>query len=546
MSSNDRTKRQKIDGEAPPMILTSEQVTAAVTVLTVLPGRGDATVFSGHRDGTIGRWDIAEDTASSTATWVISACPNLTQHELYGNEEKLGVAGLVVRALQQDSRNGSDDSHVLYSWNHQREDMRDSNGIPQKVMIWNCRNGERCSALMVDVGRCDTGLFANPLVSCLVFCQLLVDPPPLPPAQLAGEESTEPAKKKAVDKVWIDAIVVGLQATCDEPAAVVAGTHPPPKGPSGSPPGNIVPFDERTRRRMPPWSAPGGFVRALVVLTENCVVSITETVAPRKKAEESTADDAAVDHVSNPRTEEVDSVGGGGESHEITVWDCSCPGTVLSVVLLRDIVSMTRESIFQGAFVSAVSVWSDQVFLVISFSTSSVKDASSKAVVLKVKRNAQLGCTLLVVGVSNPFSDICAASSHASNWIALVEKSKVHCPTVKVYDFQDVANVIGDKSSDNFFDLRKMERAFISSASFTKGSQFREPLVVSIGSSHVLVGYSNGSIVLKEMAMTHSCSNVSNESVSCSNAPVGLRGVLCPHLSSDANNVHLQNQCVVV
>jgi hypothetical protein len=536
MSSHGPAKRPKIEQEA------------AVTVLTVLPGGADTTLFSGHRDGTIVRWDIVENDDPATRdmapslTWVIAAAPDCTP--LYGTtEEQLGIAGLVVRKLPPLRNEDDDDAWQLYSWNHQREDMRDSNGIPQKVMIWNCRDGARCSALMVDVGRCDTGLFANPLVSCLVFCPLRVDdPPPSAPGTVATEGAPKPETT-----IWVDAIVVGLQATCEAPPAGAPG---PPH-----PPGNIVPFDERTRRRLPPWSAPGGFVRALLVVrTDACLVSVTETVGSRRRRkpspmEEATAPEGVSHSPGGPPAEKEDC---GGQLHEITVWDCHCCGSVLYVVSLRDMAaSLTREKTFSGRYLRAVSAWRDQMFLTISSSTTTSTTNGTSIVVVEVKRKTapEVGCSFAVLGQSHPLSDVCAASSHTSHWIALGESSQGTRPGVKLYDFRDFAKGMGEEDGDPGakFDLRPMERAGISAPS--TGAPPRDPSVLSIGATHVLVGYSNGTLWLAPIpgVTAHPLfPAVDHASVSCSTAPVGLRGVLCPHLSSDANHVHLKNQCVVV
>ena len=130
---------------------TTRAPTSAVTALALL---SDTIVFSGHRDGSICRWNlisnppVSEDPQQQQPPpprrqlpdWVITtACLNLTNHELYKNEEKLGIAGLVVRKNQaspNDDKSTTSVSsstrtatsavatHFLYSWNHQREDMR--------------------------------------------------------------------------------------------------------------------------------------------------------------------------------------------------------------------------------------------------------------------------------------------------------------------------------------------------------------------------------------------------------------------------------------
>jgi len=66
------------------------------------------------------------------------------------------------------------------------------------------------------------------------------------------------------------------------------------------------------------------------------------------------------------------------------------------------------------------------------------------------------------------------------------------------------------------------------------------------GSGGVVAGCSNGKLVRTTMQQHHSQTNESsNNAVNCSTAPPGLQGMLCPNLTVDANQVQLQNQCIV-
>ena len=400
-------------------IVAAAGCVSAVTVLaSVVLTDETMMIFSGHRDGTIRRWDTTSDDKQQQkqqeAVWTISACTDLTQHDLYGQQERLGIAGLAVRKQpdSQQQHDGNTNAPVLlqlYSWNHQREDMREINGIPQKIMIWQCTTGERCSALMVDVGRSTAGTFANPLVSCIVFCKLLVEQQPKPQPQPTMAEDTTTSTTATVEKVWIDTVLVGLLATCDPSPppemdadvvavggdvadAAVAAAVPPglpqqqaKRKPAAAATGNLVPFREHSRQRMTPWIVPGGFVRALVTVPDKYVISVTETTttttntarnestpvvgrpttsaaaadeegpnttnnATVKKASNGSGGDAGTPTNQNDATTAlVAKEEGGGESHAITLWDITQPGAVLHILKLYDFTTMECTSSLRGS-----------------------------------------------------------------------------------------------------------------------------------------------------------------------------------------------------
>jgi hypothetical protein len=543
------SKKQKVDDQV--QVIQDENIKSAVTAMTVLT---DTTIFSGHRDGTICRWDVEERTDRREPTWIICSCTNLTEHEIYGNYEKLGVAGLVVRQSKV-ANNISDltvkkDAFLLYSWNHQREDMRESNGIPQKVMIWNCDSGERCAALMVDVGRCDSGAFANPLVSCLVFCKLLVDlPSPNLQSPLEDETPSESAIP-TVEKTWIDAIIVGLEATCSAPTANIAvisdaaadmeGQRHSSKTRSMSSAGNILPFEEITRQRMKPWSAVGGFIRALVVVG-TYVVSVTETARNNVSETRDTLRGKSEESLGESKHEEIKSTNdqSGGQLHEITVWDTACPGTALHVLNMQNAVGKNLTDSFRGS-VYSVSLSSNKIFLAMSSS-----NASGKIVVLDFDPKVSDGsCLLSIFGVVELVPG--SASSQVGDWLGVSRKSS--CSDVNLYSFSNLIKALENNTTDYVIDTQQLEQLRVPAPRIK--SSCWEPSSILVSERHVIAGFSNGAILRKNVvaAMKRSggSSIVSNEYVSCSTAPIGLRGSICPHLSPDANNVALQNKCIIV
>jgi hypothetical protein len=557
-TSSSPLKKQKLNVEDyVPQRIQNENVKSPVTAIA---SSIDSIIFSGHRDGTICRWTIDSVKDRHVLDWVISACINLTDHEIYGKEENLGIAGLAIRLSQIDSGKNvvatTEKSSILYSWNHQREDMRESNGIPQKVMLWNSVTGERRSALMIDVGRSDTGVFANPLVSCLVFCKLLVDQPPnqiKPKSFEEGGVSTH--ETLAIEKVWTDVIVVALQATCEEPNkdidfssdnmndAIKPQRVLKPIVASG----NILPFIEDTRQRLKPWSCVGGFVRALAVPDNSYILSVTETTRPSSLTQTDSAhvtsnseEDEQTKSDSNKANKEI-----GGKAHSITLWDTSCPGVVLYRIKLCD---MPNNEIPVDGNVYALTMSNTTLFLAIAQS-----DKNGCAVVIDLPdRHAEEKLnTMIALSTCGIFSLTPGiVTSHMSDSIALSQKvlcsdgdkvDKVH-----LYSLSDLRIALEDHESGTNFDLRKLQIKRLTLPNCAQITLTR----ISIGESNVIAGYGDGAIVMTRVQALNKdltpSSKGSNEHVSCSMATIGLRGVLCPNLSSSASNVQLENKCLIM
>lgn len=609
------TKKPKLNhGDSAPVVTVSPA--GSCTAVTALAVMMPTAIFSGHRDGTIRRWDTTTPLAvdaeqhSTTQTqrqprWTIAACTNLTQHELYGGQELLGIAGLVVRrpAGQQQQPQSQQrttsavptdpilhSGHVLYSWNHQREDMRETNGIPQKIMIWQCRNGERCSALMVDVGRSiTTGLFANPLVSCLIVCQLLVEPPTK--KTTLGQGEIIQTDEHAVEKVWIDAVLVGLQATCDYPRPQAPTTEkqdevvrssdsndPQPSTPSKKRPfpatatGNLVPFHELTRQRLTPWIVTGGFVRALATVPGQYVVCVSETTRTTKaeatKPSVAGADSSAPPTVGAvPATTEQLLATSGGEAHAITLWDVTRPGTVLHTFKLYDIATQEWTTSLRGS-VRSIAIFRNSKLLltfadhsgnnnqddckvsIIDLPTSRITNSDqgeeSHLVVRGAYRSRGMGT------VSSGDGDLVAFAEMGASDDAAATKQNA----VSIYSLKNLCDSFEGKNSGEHCELQHLEVARVmlplqrSSSGDETATKLIGPTVLSIQGQYVIAGNKNGAILsaVTSMELPDSSSRTTdgaNEFASCSTASLGLRGQLCPRLSAEANNVQLRNECTI-
>jgi hypothetical protein len=645
-------KKQKLNDE-PVHVETgsyenvNEAISAPTSAVTALALLSDTIMFSGHRDGSICRWNLTSNHQMSEELpdlqphphpqhpqklqqpnrhlpdWIISsACVDLTNHEIYKNEEKLGIAGLVVRKNQESDESQSchtttTTTHLLYSWNHQREDMRmEINGIPQRVMIWNATTSERLSALMIDVGRCSrTKMYANPLVSCLVFCKLLVNENIKSASSTVGEQST-------CVKVWTDAVIVALQATCEAPtkiddtcastdnanmdvqreasssAASAAASIPisslPKQATNTLPTGNILPFYELTRKRMSPWMAVGGFVRALAVVgstatttgsnyitdhsTSNYGYIISATESTRNPIIPYQEEKSGIDSITVPTNEmerrEVGSKSSsndGGQTSSIIVWDTASPGTVLHIFSLDDL-SDSRSSLYNLRFVGSIyaltlSNCNHYLSLSMSMEPTGIGTNHSSNLHLVLQLPSKTGEPLTNTPIDDSYVlSLCGwytssqkeiAASHRGDLIvrtllpsALKESIVEHFLTL--YSFRDLLTSIETlKTNGVEIDVTKLPSTTNVRIPVGPAMDF-DPTRIIVGESHVIVGYENGTTSLysipssMQLTLNNPKSNTgSNEYVSCATAPVGLRGVPCPHLSIATNNVTLQNKCVV-
>lgn len=691
---------------------------SAVTALAVWEDDDDETnanattiVFSGHRNGTIRRWDLGLDdnnSSSHTPRWCIPSCTDLTIHPTYGSLEYLGVAGLVVRRRRSPNQDKSTDDHdssstsgssslpplQLYSWNCQREDMRaDINGIPNKVMIWNVETGERIAALMIDVGRCSiTKRYANPLPSCLVFAPLLL-PEPTKTKTARGKTTTQEddddKAAAAVSLEWTDTILVGLQATCtteepvvgDEatpvcprtgddddnnnkadadtakPAAAVtaaaaaslpAAAGAPPKifaaggqalppaiaaklgrmGGGGAalqqqkpptttsiPTGNLLPFCERSRKRLAPWTAPGGFVRALACVPRRYVIGITETVttttataaaatATGSQTTTNSANSAAEEKdegaAAAPRQQQpMEDAGkkpidrGGGQASEIILWDATQPGTVLHRLKLWNndpgiscatattrLPSLLLRGTVFGVFFqrspSSTARASSCQDLVVACRGETTKGNGWTALVqIHIHDDEPAGSS----GTAKEGATDDGDGATAAATISIGKSVDIDAPCSAAWAVNGGIVALAEAASSDviLYDENLSEKAretlpMSSNNNKTQGhggattTPGPNALVVAGSSTGrdaklgliVVAGYANGLLLTQALAAAAAITTQQQQQgdsgepqyhnsccCSCSTAPPGLRGMLCPHLTAASNRVRLQNQCTM-
>ena len=554
-------KKPKLEGKSDVSISGVRVLASRGSAVTVLATEG-SVLFSGHRNGVIQRWELdAIGTEKVNPRLRIQSCADLTNDPTYSSLDALGVAGIVVRKPQMETHEHT----LLYTWNHQREDMRATNGIPNKVMIWKCSTGERVAALMLDVGRCDTGMFANPLCSCLIFCPLLI-------------ETVEPSSAKK-QYVWSDSVLVGLQATCDEARSsstsinvtseqncIIGGEKRAtplevklPRPPSASlcgeedsktkptsvaaklgaigtqqlppavvdklagrplqqnktstrtlpPSGNMLPFAEQSRKRMPPWAATGGFVRALACIPQKYVISVTEIV--RTVA---TANPGHEERTGDPQCR--NDVAEDGEANEVILWDAAKPGTILHRIKLFDKATFDGNSHCGNVF----GFWltsTDTLVLACRFGNwINLKQIHIEEQGDSTLSDSKYGA-MLKHGQNTKRENVVSASAGIGDLIALA----------------------GADSVDVVF-YRNLSECGRESLNLPG------PNTLAFAASKLIAAYSDG-MILEQTTRLDIPTDPSDwpQRAHCSTVSQGLRGMLCPNLTSSSNSVQLQNQCSV-
>ena len=297
------------------IILSGPDKLLRVTALAVMEGSGDVTtLYSGHEDGTLRRWNYSATNSNSESTpkWCIAACKDWVAIDgsRYG-ESRSGVRSIAVRE--------KDGKHLVYTWSHETEeeymDGEDFPPNPAEIRVWNGETGSRHHTIVCEIDG------PNPLISTVVFTPLLI----------GGK--------------WLDSLIVGLQATAstykydshfdnynlDEAQQLAEG--------------NIVPISYRQDvwklqenasstvvNIGETWRAHGGFIRAMAADDEkNLVVSLSEH-------------------------------GGHGFADEIILWSTEEPGIPLSKVVLYNNKCGMRYPIVDGG-ITGLLLYNDVILV---------------------------------------------------------------------------------------------------------------------------------------------------------------------------------------
>jgi hypothetical protein len=373
--------------------------------------------------------------------------------------------------------------------------------------------------------------------------------------------------------------------------------------------GNLVPFHEQTRQRMRPWIVPGGFVRALATVPDKYVISVTETtrattpttISPASSTiATGTTDDSTTRLPStNTTTATKASDGGGGpapmnnhdsvsvvlakeeevggETQAITLWDITQPGTVLHHLKLFDVITKEWTSNLRGSvYGMAVSAGAKQRMMLFTAASSGCNTTGQLSVVdlpehsttaytndddddglqeVSIRGSYEIGCGIASTG----YGDWFALSGGESVSGSANDDTKLH-HVASIYSINDISKSLEkDSAVAAAGDMRQLEQQVRivlprqpPCPEDEPSSKMSRLTTLSLG-SHLIAGYTNGTIVCARprIGLAKEDSSVTNattnELASCSTATVGLRGcTMCPHLSAQATNPQLRNECTIM
>jgi hypothetical protein len=230
-----------IMSEKDSVIISSCQTTKKlVTALAISEDPGGKTVlYSGHDDGTLVKWSLDDN----EELWSNQVFQDRTdKNERYRFDDHVyvqstpGVTGIVVRPNPK-----KEGQHLIYTWSD--SDIYSSN--PSILHVLSGEDGKRIKKYSCDVGDDDNGDKANPSISTVVFCPLLVE----------GE--------------LVDSILVGLHCLCSTLKYDECYTDFDLRASQRHSEGNILPFYEKSEKngdRMETWRGHQGFIVAMAVV----------------------------------------------------------------------------------------------------------------------------------------------------------------------------------------------------------------------------------------------------------------------------------------
>ena len=228
-----------------------------VTAMAISEEDGKTVLYSGHDDGTLSKWSL--DT--NEQIWSKSIYPDGTKDferstsscGLYISETP-GVAGIAVRSDPMKKKRP-----IVFTWTdayngYPSTDFKDRGESVLKA--WSGVNGKFMHDYVCDIGNDEDGSPARPSISAVVFCKVYHD----------------------VIGCVQDTILVGLHCCCDTLDYDEKYSDFDIEEAREFSEGNIVPFLEHTYgRSMDSWRGHSGMIRAMTVVREDYVVSLSIT-----------------------------------------------------------------------------------------------------------------------------------------------------------------------------------------------------------------------------------------------------------------------------
>lgn len=218
---------------------------------------GGTVLYSGHDDGTLSKWSL--DT--NEQIWSKSIYPDGTKdYARYQGGCGLyvqgtpGVAGIAVRSDQTKKKNP-----IIFTWTdaytgYPSTDFGDRGASELKA--WSGVDGKFICKYVCNVGNDGKGSPARPSISAVVFCKVFYE-------RLGCVQDT---------------ILVGLHCCCDTLDYDETYSDFDLQEAQNFSEGNIVPFLEHTHGRdMETWRGHNGMIRAMAVVREDYVISVSIT-----------------------------------------------------------------------------------------------------------------------------------------------------------------------------------------------------------------------------------------------------------------------------
>ena len=279
------------------------------------------------------------------------------------------------------------------------------------------------------------------------------------------------------------------------------------------PRGNILPFFEHSRKRMISWAATGGFVRALAFIPHKYVISVTEVARTATQIDSQSGESTMDPHRRKQETAE-------GNASEMILWDAARPGTILHRIKFSD----------EPKLGDTANSWAGRLGNVFGFWQSPANG-------MVMASQDEERTYLVQIHIEEQGKDVVESGKNEARMTVGNQLTRNKCGAVSAGKIDLIALTEPDSSEVVFYrDLSETGKESLTIAS---------PTVLSFAGSTLVVAYPDGMILKQETRHSPTETNASTERANCSSAPRGLHGMHCPNLTSEANNVQLQNQCSI-
>lgn len=226
-----------------------------VTALAISEEEEITVLYSGHDDGTLSKWSLDTYEQIWSKNIYTDGTKDYRRHRSCGLyvKETPGVAGIAVRSDPKKKK------PIIFTWTDAYKGYPsidfDDRGASE-LTAWSGVNGKFICKYVCDIGNDDKGSPARPSISAVVFCKVFYE------------------DLNCVQ----DTILVGLHCCCDTLDYDETYSDFDLEASQDFSMGNIVPFLESSHgRAMDTWRGHNGMIRAMAVVREDYVVSVSIT-----------------------------------------------------------------------------------------------------------------------------------------------------------------------------------------------------------------------------------------------------------------------------